>query len=161
MSKKSDVSIFRVEGTSHLKEDFKNIGLKNRHRRVLFKHKFKFTQNLLNWSAVSKNGIWLSYNVSHYRRGDWGSEIRWFARLTVSGASLVAQMVKNLPAMQETWVQSLGQEDPLEKGIGTHSSFLAWRIQWTGSLVGCSPWGCRVQQDWVTVIQLVMWQSLD
>ena len=42
--------------------------------------------------------------------------------------SLVAQMVKNLPAMQETWVQSLGQEDPLEKGMATHSSILVWRI---------------------------------
>ena len=41
-------------------------------------------------------------------------------------------MVKNLPAMQETWVQSLGQEDPLEKGMATHSSILAWRIPWTG-----------------------------
>ena len=40
-------------------------------------------------------------------------------------------MVKNLPAMQETQVQSLGQEDPLEKGMGTHSSILAWRIPWT------------------------------
>ena len=40
----------------------------------------------------------------------------------------MAQVVKNLPAMQETWVQSLGQEDPLEKGIATHSSILAWRI---------------------------------
>ena len=40
-------------------------------------------------------------------------------------ASVVAQMVKNLPAMQETWVQSLGQEDPLEKGMATHSSILA------------------------------------
>ena len=38
---------------------------------------------------------------------------------------------KNLPAMQETWVQSLGQEDPLEKGMETHSSILAWRIPWT------------------------------
>ena len=46
-------------------------------------------------------------------------------------ASLVAQAVKNLPAMQETWVPSLGQEDPLEKGMATHSSFLAWRIPWT------------------------------
>ena len=46
-------------------------------------------------------------------------------------SSLVAQMVKNLPAMQETWVQSLGQEDPLEKGMATHSSILAWRIPWT------------------------------
>ena len=41
---------------------------------------------------------------------------------------LVAQMVKNLPAIQETWVQPLGWEDPLEKGTATHSSILAWRI---------------------------------
>ena len=40
-------------------------------------------------------------------------------------------MVKNLPTMQETWVRSLGQEDPLEKGMATHSSILAWRIPWT------------------------------
>ena len=45
-------------------------------------------------------------------------------------ASLVTQMVKNQPAMQETWVQSLGQEDPLEKGMAIHSSILAWRIPW-------------------------------
>ena len=47
-----------------------------------------------------------------------------------SGASLVAQMVKNLPAMWETWVWSLGWEDPLEKGTATHSTILAWRIPW-------------------------------
>ena len=46
-------------------------------------------------------------------------------------ASLVAQSVKNLPALPETQVQSLGQEDPLEKGMVTHSSIPAWRIQWT------------------------------
>ena len=46
-------------------------------------------------------------------------------------ASLVAQLVKNPPAMWETWVQSLGWEDPLEKGKATHSSILAWRIPWT------------------------------
>ena len=46
----------------------------------------------------------------------------------VPGSSLVAQTVKNLPAMQETWVQPLGQEDPLEMGMATHSSILAWRI---------------------------------
>ena len=45
-------------------------------------------------------------------------------------ASLVAQMVKNLPAVWETWVQSLGWEDPLEKGMATHSSILAWRLPW-------------------------------
>ena len=42
----------------------------------------------------------------------------------------MAQIVKNLAAMQETWVQSLGQEDPLENGMATHSSVLAWRIPW-------------------------------
>ena len=46
-------------------------------------------------------------------------------------ASLVAQLVKNLPAVWEIWVQSLGWEDPLEKGKPTHSSILAWRIPWT------------------------------
>ena len=47
------------------------------------------------------------------------------------GAALVTQMVKNLPAVQEAQVRSLGQEDPLEKGMATHSSILAWRIPWT------------------------------
>ena len=46
-------------------------------------------------------------------------------------ASLVAQRLKNLPTVRGTWVQSLGQEDPLEKGMATHSSILAWRIPWT------------------------------
>ena len=50
-------------------------------------------------------------------------------KILIVQASLVAQMVKNLPASQETWVQYLGQEDPLEKG--SHSSILAWRIPWT------------------------------
>ena len=51
--------------------------------------------------------------------------------LQYSWASLVAQLVKNLPVMPETWVRSLGWEDPLEKGKATHSSILAWRIPWT------------------------------
>ena len=52
----------------------------------------------------------------------------------------MAQMVKSLPAMQETWVQSLGQEDPLEKGMANHSSILSWIIPWTeecGKLQRC------------------------
>jgi len=52
------------------------------------------------------------------------------------GLPLVAQLVKNLPAMQETWVRSLGWEDPLEEGLATHSSILAWRILWTQDLGG-------------------------
>ena len=51
--------------------------------------------------------------------------------LQYSWASLVAQLVKNLLAMRETWVRSLGWEDPLEEGKATHSSILAWRIPWT------------------------------
>ena len=51
--------------------------------------------------------------------------------LQYSWASLVAQLVKNPPAVQETWVQSLGREDPLEKGKAAHPSILAWRIPWT------------------------------
>ena len=57
--------------------------------------------------------------------------------------SLVAQTVKRLPTVQETRVQSLGWEDPLEKEMATHSSILAWKIQGQRSLVGYSPWGRR------------------
>ena len=53
----------------------------------------------------------------------------------------MAQLVKNPPAMQETWVQSLGWEDPLEKGKATHSSSLAWRIPWIEEPGGLYPWG--------------------
>jgi len=52
-------------------------------------------------------------------------------RVIVLGASLVVQMGKNLSSVQETWVQSLGQEDPLEKGMAIYFSILAWRIPWT------------------------------
>ena len=53
----------------------------------------------------------------------------------------MAQRLKHLPAMQETWVQSLGWEDPLEKERATHSSILAWKIHGQRSLAGYSPWG--------------------
>ena len=56
---------------------------------------------------------------------------------------LEAQTVKNLPAVWETQVQSLAWEDPLEKGLATHSSILAWRIPWTEEPGGHSPWGCK------------------
>ena len=65
--------------------------------------------------------------------------------LQYSWASLVAQLVKNLPAMRETWIESLGWKDPLEKGKATHSSILAWRIPWIQSMG--SP---RVGHDWAT-----------
>ena len=61
-------------------------------------------------------------------------------------ASLVAQMVKRLPAMRETRVRFLGREDPLEKEMAIHSSTLAWKIPGTGSLVGCRLRG-RTESD--------------
>ena len=57
--------------------------------------------------------------------------------------SLVAQRVKYLPAMRETWVQSLGQEDPPEKRMATHSSILAWRSQWTEEPGGLQSMGLK------------------
>ena len=65
-------------------------------------------------------------------------------------ASQVAQMVKNLPAMQETWVPSLGWEDPLKKGMATHSGILPWRIPWTEEPGRLQSMGSqRVGHDWV------------
>ena len=68
--------------------------------------------------------------------------------LQYSWASLVAQLVQNLPAMLETWVWSLGWEDPLEEGKATHSSIPAWRIPWIVQSVGSQ----RVRHYWVTFI---------
>ena len=65
--------------------------------------------------------------------------------------SLVAQMVKkNLPAMQETWVQSVGWKDPLEKGVATHSSILAWRIPWTEEPGGLQVHGVVNSWTWLS-----------
>ena len=71
----------------------------------------------------------------------------FFCLFVYIGASLIAQLVKNPPAMQETWVQSLGWEDPLEKETVTYSSFLAGRIPWTQSM-GSQ----RVGHSWATFI---------
>ena len=66
-----------------------------------------------------------------------------FAKIIETFDSLVAQTVKGLPAMWETWVRSLGWEDPLEKEMATHSSILARESHGQGSLVGYSPRGCK------------------
>ena len=64
------------------------------------------------------------------------------------GASLIAQLVNNLLAMQETWVRFLGQEDPMEKEMATHSSVLAWRSPWTEESGGLHSLGSqRVRHD--------------
>ena len=74
-----------------------------------------------------------------------------------SRASLVAQTVKNPPVIRETWVRSLGWEDPLEKGKGTHSSVLAWRIPWTIQSMGSQ----RVEHNRATfTTTTTIWFSL-
>ena len=74
--------------------------------------------------------------------------IVYFTNTYIIRASLVAQTVKNPPAMQETQVQSLGREDPLEKEMATHSSILAWRIPWTEESGRLQSMGSqRISQD--------------
>ena len=72
----------------------------------------------------------------------------------------MAQTVKNLPAMWETQVLSLGWEDPLEKGMATHSSILAWRISWTEKPGSYSPWGPKESDTTqrLTLFSLSLWQ---
>ena len=70
----------------------------------------------------------------------------------------MAQMVKDLPAMQEAWVRFLGLEDPQEKGMATHSSTLAWRIPWTEKPGGLQPWG-RKESDTIEWLTLCWHQS--
>ena len=66
----------------------------------------------------------------------------------IEGLSYRGSVVKNLPAMQETWVRTLGWEDPLEKGMATHSSIFAWKISWTEEPSGLQSMGLhRVRHD--------------
>ena len=95
----------------------------------------EWTEIVREWEGCSRktekhmqkgnNWVWLMLPVS----GLWeGEKLKLKLRCRILPGD---QMVKNLPVMQETWVQSMGQEDPLEKGMVTHSSILAWRIPWT------------------------------
>ena len=79
-----------------------------------------FSRMFVYWTALRQRDI-----VSL-----WSKRQIWLQPWDSDGASLIAQLVKNPPAMWETWVRSLGWEDPLEKGKATHSSILAWRIPW-------------------------------
>ena len=84
---------------------------------------------------------------------DWHQSSDWFieSHHYHTWSSLVVQMVKILPAMWKTRVQSLGQEDPLKKGMATHSSILAWKTPWTEETRGQLSMGShRIRQDWVT-----------
>ena len=103
---------------------------------------------------------YLSFNQESEIRADWEPQIKEDEKATSQDRSsenrpalisLVVQTVKNLPAVWETWVQSLGQGDPLEKGMATHSSVLVWRIPWTEKPGGLQSMGSqRVRHDWVT-----------
>ena len=70
------------------------------------------------------------------------------------GQAAERRFTETLPAMQENWVPSLSWEDPLEKGMATHSSISAWRIPWIGEPVGYSPWGCKEldKTEWLTLL---------
>ena len=87
------------------------------------------------------------YNCSKFSENMIKTDV-WGLPPNLEGASLVAQREKNLPAVQETRVRSLGWEDPLEEGMATHSSILAWRIPWTEEPGGLQPMGSqRVRHD--------------
>ena len=93
----------------------------------------------------------MSYFDNQRKQGNYfdnpetgGKDILWlkkWKRLQEKKTSLVAETVKRLSTIQETQVQSLGWKDALEKEIATHSSTTAWKIPWTRSLVGYTPWG--------------------
>ena len=92
---------------------------------LLHSHRCRQHGSLLSWKDLFLAGLKFRFicNLSTGEGVGYPLHYSW--------ASLVAQLVKNLPAMQETWVQSLGWEDPLEKGKVAHSNIPAWRIPWT------------------------------
>ena len=102
----------------------------------------------------------LAEEVGDTHKGTAGSRVEdaevGFGRIYESRrASLVTQMVKRLPAMQETWVRFLGQKDPLEKEMAIHSSTLAWKIPWTEEPDRLQCMGSqRVGHDWATSLSL-------
>ena len=98
---------------------------------VLFFFSF-LLDSLLLISPVLSARTWVV--LSKYLMDEWDWAEQWnleYRRLIYIGASLVAQLVKSLPALQETWVRSLGWENPLENGMAILSSILAWRIPWS------------------------------
>ena len=135
---------------------------------------------ILEWAAISfsrgspwpRGGIWVSHTAGRLFTAEppgkhvlcvkhcaeyprWNSNVLFlffnFILYWSTVAPLVAQMVKNPPAMQETWVWSLGWEEPPEEGMTTHSCILAWRIPWTEGPGGLQSMGSqRVRHNWAT-----------
>ena len=112
------------------------------------------------WKVVG-NSIWkFQRGANGHQRRFWvGTWIMGYPRISrglpVIRASLVAQMVKYLPAMRETWIQFLGQEDPLEKEMAIHSSTLAWKTPWTEEPDRLQSMGSqRLGHNWATSFSL-------
>ena len=92
------------------------------------------------------------YAPEHHELNSSLHKLPWI--IMSNWASLVAQMVKNLPTMQKTWVRSLGWEDPLEEGMAAHSSILAWRIPWTEEPGGATVYGVSKSQTRVKQLSM-------
>ena len=158
---------------SHLSDKKKSTCQCSRHRRcrfnpwsrkILWRRKGQATHSsilawMIPWTEESGR---LQSTVSQRVGHDWmtkcacklrNREIDTMSYFSFIRSFLVAWMVNSPTTMQEKWVQSLGWEDPLEKGMATHSSILAWRIQWTEELAGYSPWGCKESDmtEWLTL----------
>ena len=101
------------------KVELKNLGKFSLLLKVLICHIFT-------WILKIPTSFKISIRINIYL---WITN--FFFHSYITGTSLMAQLIKNLSAMRETWVRSLGQEDPLEMGKAIHSSILAWRIPWT------------------------------
>ena len=104
-----------------------------------------------------KYAIWLN-QLFRYDQGKWQIE-----NVCKKSYGLVAQTVKNLPAMTGSWVRSLAWEDPLEEGIAMHSSILAWRIPMDRRAWGYSPWGRKDSDitEWLSIgVDNATWVSV-
>ena len=111
--------------------------------KALFLSSWKSFQDA--YTVLSAELLWLHNRIILFHWGKLAFFISWYF-FPLLGASLVVQMVKNLPAMQESWVQSLGRKEPLEKGMATTPVFWPGKYHGQRSLVGCSPWG-RKESD--------------
>ena len=122
----------KVRGTERTREDSVSTG-RQLHPPSFLVHTVGIITELIAWGYL----LWRLNDLLHVSH--------------ILRASLVAQMVKNLPAMQETWVWSLSREDTLEKGMATHSSIHAWRIPWTEKPGGLQSMGLqRVRHNQAT-----------
>ena len=124
------------------------MSLPGRPIRIRFEFGYRSHSSVLAWRIPGTREPGGLPSMGSHRVGhDWSD----LAVAAVRGASLVAETVKNLPAMQETWVWSLGREGPLGKSMATHSSIPPWRISWTEEPGELQSTGSqRVRHLWAT-----------